>query len=174
MSYPKKNKLDAFKGRLLEWAAEGKSQLEMRALLKEDGCSCSGSLLSVYLQRERDRQAEETFLERITTGAVQNKKFDEAFKENPAPLMGQIMARLKVLTASLSTQAIANPTAFEQLDLLLKHLVAWQREEGKQEDREIARAKIAQADAAKGLMEDKELTEAERAGRMRELFGIGG
>ena len=172
MSYPKKNKLDPFKARLMEWAAEGRSQLEMRALLKEDGCSCSASLLSVYLQRERDRQAEETFLDRITSGAQQNKKFDEAFKENPAPLMGQIMARLKVLTASLSTQSVANPTAFEQLDLLLRHLVAWQREEGKQEDREIARAKIAQADVAKGLLEDKALTEAERAGRMREVFGI--
>jgi hypothetical protein len=172
VSYPKKNKLDPFKSRLLEWAAEGVEQKDMLPRLRELGCSVAPSSLSVYLQRERDRQAEDAFLARITSGAQQNKKFDEAFKENPAPLMGQIMARLKVLTASLSTQAIANPTAFEQLDLLLRHLVAWQREEGKQEDREIARAKIAQADAAKGLLEDKALSEEQRTARMRELFGM--
>ena len=43
-----------------------------------------------------------------------------------------------------------------------------------QEDRKIAvlERKAALLDQAKGVMEDKELTEAQRAARMREVFGI--
>src|ERR1035437_3148040 len=164
MNYPKKNKLDPFRARLLEWAAEGKSQLEMLASLKADGCSCSGSSLSVYLQRERDGQAEETFLARITSGAQQMKRFDAAFAENPEPMLAQIMARLKVLTAMLSTQAVANPEAFGQLDVLLKYLLDWEKVQIKGSESALAAQKYRDLVAERKRAIEAELGKARTGG----------
>ncbi len=134
----KPSKLDPHAERLTEWFLAGKSLKEAQEQLRLDGCSVSLGRLSQWWEAQRAKAAEDKFLEQITSGAQQTKRIDEALKENPAPVLQQIMARLKVLTAMLATQATANPEAMKQLDLLLTHLVAFHREEGRDKDRALA------------------------------------
>lgn len=134
----KPSKLDPHADRLTEWFLAGKSLKEAQEQLRLDGCVVSLGRLSQWWESRQTKAAEDRFLEQITSGAQQNKRIDEALKENPAPMMQQIMARLKVVTAMLATQATGNPEAMKQLDLLLTHLVAFHREEGKDKDRALA------------------------------------
>src|ERR1039458_93693 len=108
MNYPKKNKLDPFRARILEWVAEGKEQKEILVLLKSDGCSCAPSSLSDYLALRRREQLEADVIGNIRSGREMLRKLDAAYEDNPEPAIAELIRVSKTLILSLQIEGAAD------------------------------------------------------------------
>jgi hypothetical protein len=151
--------------------------------LKEEGVVVSPSTISRFLDAQRSSRLQEKLLARIASGAEQCAAVEKSFGKNPAPELETLIKLHRVLSLQLATQSQENPELIKLADQLTRTAMefvsgktkAAQKEiELKQSERklQILEKKAAQADAAKGVLEDKELTEGQRASRMKEIFGI--
>src|SRR5580765_2794495 len=104
-----KNKLDPFAARLEEWALEGRTLADMQKELRADGCTVALSSLSEYLSRRRQAKLEQQLFASIATGGRMNKELDQAYSDNPAPDVEQLIRVSKTLIMSLQVQGSTNP-----------------------------------------------------------------
>jgi DNA-binding phage protein len=183
MAKSRPNKLDPFAERLREWTAEGKTLKQMQDALREDGCACSLSSLSDFLARRRQASLEEAMFAQIASGGAMNRQLDSAFKENPAPDIERLIQVTKTLVMSLQVKGVADPRLLSLANAMQQTVLNYVSGRTKAElearkleqgERKLAilEAKAKQADAAKGLLEDGELSATQRESRMRELFGM--
>jgi DNA-binding phage protein len=183
MAKSRANKLDPFAERLREWSAEGKTLKQMQDALREDGCACSLSSLSDFLARARQASLEEAMFAQIASGGQMNRQLDVAFKENPAPDIERLIQVTKTLVMSLQVKGVADPrllslansmqqTVLDYLSGKTKAEIEQRKLEQGERKLVILEAKAKLADQAKGVLEDRALSEEQRASRMRELFGM--
>lgn len=179
----KQSKLDPFAERLTEWFSApppaGKTLAEAKEALAADGCEVSLGRLSEWWQSRQAEMQEERLLSQITSGAKQCREVEKAFGDAPAPEFETLIKLHRVLILKLSTAGNAEPELLELVNRMMKPVVQFARlqqlaEQNKIEERKLVllEKKAELADKAKGLLGDKALTEEERAGRMRELFGM--
>jgi hypothetical protein len=185
MSKGTPSKLDRFTERLDEWffyTAPAKTLAFAQEELRKDGCSVSVSQLSRWWQARQSQLAEEKLLNQITSGAQQVKQVRDEFSENAPPDLRMLIDLHRVLVLQMSTQAATNPEMIKLADQGLRTVMEFVSGETKarlkereleQNDRRIKllEEKAKQADTAKGILQDKELTEQEKALKMRSLFG---
>jgi hypothetical protein len=178
-----KHKLDPFAERLVEWRTEGKTLQQMQEQLKLDGCVVSLSLISQYISKLHQQELEEKLFATIATGGRMNKELSEAFQKDPAPEIGRLIEMTKTLVLSLQVHGVANPkllslannmqrTVLDYLSGRTKAELDRQKLELEERRVKVLEEKAAKADQAKGVLEDKALTEEQRVARMREVFGM--
>lgn len=179
MSKPTESKLDRYADVLSAMEAEKKTLTEMQRWLKEEGVSVSLSTLSRYLESARQRRLQERLLDQIASGAQQAKDVEKSFGENPPPELETLIKLQRVILLQLSTQANANPDFLELIGNSFKAVMDSEKLKLKREQIDLDRRKIVLLeqkatafDQAKGVLENKELSEEQRAQRMREVFGI--
>lgn len=179
----RESKLDRYAEQLDELEAEKKTLAEMQAWLKAEGCEVSLGRLSAFLASRRQERLHQQLFGLIATGARMNKELDAAFTANPAPDIEQLIRVTKTLISSLQVQGQANPDLLTLANAMQKTVLDYasgktraeleERKLGIQERRVVLlEQKAAAFDQAKGVLENKEMTEEQRAARMREVFGI--
>lgn len=177
------NKLDQFATTLADMDAQKKTLSEICEWLAAEGCRVSPSSVSVYLERLRSERRQAALLAKITSGARQAEEVEKQFAKNPAPALETIIKLHRVLALQLATQSEDNPELMDAANTLTKTVMDYVSGQTKADlkKQEIAlgerrvkllEQKAAAFDQAKGVMADQKLTEAERASRMRELFGM--
>ena len=155
----------------------------MQAWLKAEGVSVATSTLSSFMSSQRDRRCQETLLQQIASGAEQVKEVEAQFGKSPAPELETLIKLHRVLILQLSTQGNADPEFLRLADQLMRTAMefvsgqtkARQKEtELQQSERKLVliEKKAAAFDSAKGVMEDKELSDEQKRARMHELFGL--
>jgi hypothetical protein len=184
MSKAVQSKLDPFTASLDEWFGVQKLSLEeVREKLKEDGCSVSLSRLSRWWEARQTVLAEEKLLNQIATGARTHAAVVKQFGENPPPELQTLIDLHRVLIMQLSTAGAANPKMLELADRCMRTVMDYISGQTKAtlENRKlelgerrvtILERKAHQADQAKGILTNKELSEEEKRLKMRALFGI--
>jgi len=172
------SKLDQYASQLVEMEAAGSTLAQMQAWLKEEGCTVALSNLSTYLSAQRQSRLQSSLLQQIASGAQQCKEVEKQFGSNPAPEMTTIIKLLRVFILQLSTQAGAQPELFELVNPLVKSVMDYVKTEQKEkslafDERKLAllEKKAAQADQTDKVLTDAELTPAERAQRIKEIYG---
>ncbi len=185
-NYPKKNKLDPFRARLMEWVAEGKSQREMLGRLKEDGCSCSPSSLSNYLSLRRREDMEAAMLGNVASGREMLRKLDVAYRDNPEPAIAELIRVSKTLILSLQVEGTANPDLLRLSNSMQQTVLNYLSGERKVElegrkldlalDKfqfEAAKACLAVLPALKVISQDNGLSDGDKIDAIRlKLFGV--
>jgi hypothetical protein len=174
------SKLDRFGERLEEWFLAGKTLAQAQELLAAEGCAVSLGRLSEWWSSRQSVLLEDRLLGQIASGARQCREVEAQFAENPAPEFETLIRLHRVLILKLSTQGNAEPEMLELVNQMMKPVVQFARLQQVQAQIKLdeRRVKLLEekaklADQAKGVMEDKALSEEERAARMRELFGMG-
>ena len=147
-------------------------------LLQDFGVRISRSAVGAWWkrrakERQFDRIIESAKEEQTAAEKLQNSKAFEAL----AGLVGQAAFAKKMAGEELSIETLKDlmDIATAGLSAQAETIKLKQKDQQiAQQDRKIAllEKKAAQADAAKGLLENKELSETERAARMREVFGL--
>lgn len=171
MSKPKNpllNMSEVNQARLADWLLGGMTYHEANLLVeKEFGIAPSASLgrysrfweqvCTPMLLRRRDRMA----------GTASERA--KAAVENPAEFDKATLDALQQKAYELAESPTSNPKDVKAiLTLLLKA-----KDQSLEERRLVLlEAEAAKAKEAKGLLENPELTEQQRAARMRELFGL--
>lgn len=176
----KPSKLDAFAERLDEWfGIEKKTLSEVQEQLKLDGCVVSLSRLSDWWAARQSQLMQERLLAQISSGARQCKEVEKEFGNSPPPELETLIKLHRVLILKLSTAAVADPEILSMASQMMKPIIAFAKvqesaESRKLDERKLAlmEAKAVQADKAKGVLENVDLSEDQKSARMRELFGI--
>jgi hypothetical protein len=179
------SKLDQFAPQLADLDAEKKTLSDICDWLAAEGCKVSPSRVSEYLERLRSRRREAAILSQITNGARQSAEVEKQFGKNPAPQLDTIIKLHRVMIMQLATQAVDNPELITITNNLTKTVMDFvsgqtkaelEKQKLAQGERKLVllEKKAAAFDQAKGVLENKELTEAQRAARRREVFGISG
>lgn len=183
MSKQKSSKLDPFAESLREMDKEGKTLAEVQAWLKEEGCVVSVSRLAEYLESLRQLESEQQLFTLIASGGRMNKELDQAYRENPAPNLDQLITVTKSLVMSLQVKGAADPKLLNLANSMQQTVLAYTMGQTKHalEQQKLAIAdrrtklleKKAEAfDQAQGILGNHELSDEEKKIRMRELFGI--
>jgi hypothetical protein len=178
---PKPSKLDPYAERLTEMlrkpeeGGEGKTLAEAREQLVLDGCKVALSTLADWWERRRSELQQEKLLRLIGTGAQQVKEVQVEFEANPAPELGTIIKLHRLIAFQLATMGASNPEMLEAGAKMTKTVLDFVKEEGKSEDRKLAREKFEKMEAR--LNKAKEITTSEQTAeqkeaRMKELFGM--
>lgn len=107
---PVKNKLDPFRDRLRDWAAEGKTLAQIVQQLAADGCKSSLSSVGEYLQRMRDRDADQNMFRLIAQGGEMSRQLQEAFEKNPEPALALLIQNQQVIAMRLQIEGAKDPT----------------------------------------------------------------
>ncbi|PWU18920.1 MAG: hypothetical protein C5B50_07840 [Verrucomicrobia bacterium] len=96
--------------------------------------------------------------------------------QDPGPELARIMAVHRVTALKLAIQAAANSSCLKLAEQITAMTLDFAKLEEKQKMDErkltLLEDKAKQADDARTVLEDHRLTEAERANRMKELFGV--
>lgn len=179
MSKQKASKLDQYAETLLEMDGQNQTLAQMQAWLKAEGCVVSAGRLSEFLSSARSRKLQAQLLGQIASGARQCQEVEKQFGKNPAPELETLIKLQRVLILNLSTQASADPELLKLVATTFSSVMESERLKIKRGELDLNQRRVAllekkaaQADAAKGILENKQLTEAQRAARMREVFGI--
>lgn len=185
MSKQKQSKLDSYAERLTEWflpvdqGGKGFTLDQAREQLRLDGVSVSCSRLSVWWSGQQQVRLEDRLLSQIASGARQVREVEQQFGKAPAPELEMLVKLHRVLILKLATEGNVDAEKLELVNRMMREVQKFARleqlgEQNKLEARKLElleqRAKLA--DQAKGVMEDKGLSEVQRAARMREVFGI--
>jgi hypothetical protein len=182
------SKLDAYTERLDEWltpeyeGGRGMTLAQAREQLRQDGCSVSVSRIGEWWGNRLNRKREDAMIRQIATGAQVVKDVEKQLEKSSAPNLELIIKLLRVMVLKLTTQANFDPTMLETLSFFLKPLIDWEKEQGKKEDRQLAREKW-EFDAAKvclkalpelkAISNDSRLNEDQRIEQIRlKLFGV--
>lgn len=114
----------------------------------------------------------------IASGAAMNRKLDAAYEQNPAPDFARLVQLFKTLILDFSINGANEPGKLELANALFKSALDYLKEQGKQEDRALNERKVvllekkaAQADATEQVLGDAKLSPAERAARIKEIYG---
>jgi hypothetical protein len=180
MSKEKASKLDHYAERLDEWFGIEKQTLaQVQEQLRLDGCVVSLARLSSWWSRRQRVRMQEQLLAQIASGATQVREVEKQFSGNPAPELKALMGLHRVLIFKLIGEGQADPEKLELVNRMMREVQKFERlqqlaEQNKLEARklELMEKKAAMADAAKGLLENRQLSDAERSSRMREVFGV--
>ncbi len=183
MSKPKSSKLDQFAETLADMEKQNRTLAQMVEWLRGEGVTVSTSRLSDFLSDLRQEKVEQQLFGLIGSGARMNRELDKAYQENPAPDIDQLIRVTKSLVMSLQVKGAADPTMLGLANNMQRTVLDYTSGKAKfaleerkldQQDRKIVllEKKAAAFDTAKGILENKELTEDQRKARMREVFGI--
>lgn len=179
MSKQKSSKLDAHAERLTEWftpadqGGKGLTLDQAREQLALDGVSVSCSRLSDWWSDRQGEMLQAQVLANIRSGARDHREVMAAFEKNPAPGMEAIINLHRLVAYQLASKGASDPAMLELSTKFTKTILDFGKLQEQRAARELAERKYRdQAEKAKGLLEDKELSEGERASKMRELFGI--
>jgi len=177
-----KSKLDQFDETLEAMEMRGKTCTEMVTWLRDEGVTVSEPTVSRFLESRRNARLQEKLLGSITSGSRQASAVEKQFTRNPAPELESLIKLLRVAILNMATQAQAHPELLKLVDQLTRTVMEFvsgqtkamhkERELAVAEEKlELLKKKADQADQAKGIIGNNELSEAEKTERMRELFG---
>jgi hypothetical protein len=183
MSKQKASKLDPYAESLRGLDKEGKTLAEMQEWLKAEGVTVSSGRLSEFLESLRQAEDEQRIFGLIASGGRMNSELDKAYEENPAPGIDRLITVTKSLVMSLQVKGAADPKllslANSMQQTVLNYTTGVTKAALEQQKLSIAERKLKlletkaqQADQAKGILENKELSEEQKRLRMREVFGI--
>lgn len=167
-----KSKLDPYAKVLAEMDGE-KTLPEIRAWLKAEGCSVSLSVLSVFLTRLRTHKELQDANDLLDTFQEFTRQQNPDWSADKVRDMG-IQFFMAHATAKKDANKFATIVTLDQNERFGKTKAAQKERQLDQQDRKIKllEQKAAAFDTAKGVLENKALTEAQRAMRMRQVFGI--
>lgn len=94
------------------------------------------------LSRWYHKDDAEATLAMIASGAAMNREITSAFEQNPAPEMKTLVSMIKTLIMSLQVKGTLDPAMLELANTLFKSALDYLKEEGKTEDRQLARQKF--------------------------------
>lgn len=170
------SKLDAHADQLREWDAQNVPLGDMATRLKSLGCSVSLGRLSCFLADQRQAALQSRLLTQITTGSRACKEVEAQFSKTDAPALESLVKLHRVLIMQLATQASADPANIELITSAMKPLLEFAKLELKgrefaldQEKFELLKAKAAQADQAKEVI-NSTLTPEEQRLRLKEIL----
>lgn len=130
------------------------------------------------LHRWYHKDDAEMVLASIATGAHLNAVIAESFQTNPAPDMATLVNMIKKLVMQMAVEGETNPALLELSNTLFKSALDYVKEEGKNQDRArderrlvLLEKKAAQATATEKVLTDADLSPAERAQRIQEIYG---
>lgn len=178
------SKLDAHADALIGWLTaqpqgEGATLAVAAQRLAERGCVVSLPTVGKWWRRREARLNEDAFIEGIRAGNETSRKVRAAFSKQPPPDLAELIAIHRKLAFDLALQRNADPKLLELANTLTKNVLAFAKleESGRQlalDERRVKllEARAAIADQAEGVMNSKELTEADKVARMHELFGL--
>lgn len=146
------SRLDAFATTLRAMDAEGKTLVEIRAWLAEEGCQISEQFLGRYLESLRQLELEQQLFAQIASGARMNKELDQAYRENPAPTLDRLITITKTLVMSLQVKGAADPSLLNLANSMQQSVLAYTMGQTKAE---IDRQKLAIQDRRTKLLEKK-------------------
>lgn len=181
MSKERQSKLDPHTEELEQWFGEEKLTLWQASerLRERHKLEVSPSRLSDWWERRQQRRLHDQLLGRISSGARAAKEIEKQFAKDAPPELETLIKLHRVLIMNLAVKADTQPELIELVTSAMKPVLEWVKVQEKRADRELEREKFealqrkaAQADQAKGVLEDRALSEAEKASRMRELFGL--
>jgi len=174
----RKSILDPHAEKLSEWELEKLTLAQMQAKLLELGCKISLGRLSEFLSRARSAQLQRTLLGQIASGARAVKEVEEQFAKNPAPGLETLIKLYRVLILKLSTQGNADPSLIDLATGMTKQAMDFEKLGLKRAELELTREKFellkAQADKAdqtERTLANADLTPAQRAMRIAEIYG---
>lgn len=190
MPKEKSSKLDQYAATLLIMDDEKKSLDEMITWLKEEGVSVAKSTLSEFLERERQRRAQESLLSSIVSGSEQCRRVESEFAKNPAPELETLVKLHRVLILNLTTLGKAGGSATCDTSLLkladqmtntvitaisAKTKAELEAKKLSLQERRVSllEKKAAAYDKAKSVSESK-MTAEEKAAEFRRIFGMAG
>jgi hypothetical protein len=188
MSKARPSSLDLHADKLREWfflekpAANYATAL---ARLEKEGIKTSIGALCRWWQREVNERRITTVLGNIATGAELDRKLKDGFKKNPPPELETLIKLLQTIIAHLSLRGTEEPEILKVALAAFDRVFDYHsklREEAKlaqaadqltmdREKLDLLKAKAAQAEAAKQVMQD-DLSDEEKAARMKEVFGL--
>lgn len=144
----KSSKLDPHADRLTEWltpiqeGGQGLTLAQAIEQLAQDGCKVSAGRLSEWWSEQCSQRLQERLLGQIASGATLNRKLDQAFSENPSPQLEGIITLLKHLVMQLSVQGQADPKMLELVVQLMRPIMEFFKEQGKNRDRKLDQEKF--------------------------------
>lgn len=166
----KESKLDAHTERLDEWltpaheGGKGMTLDQAREQLRLDGCLVSRSRLGEWWSDRLTRKRENAMIRSIKSGADFREEVQAHIKKHGAPGMEPIIQMVQVLTQELSIKAHLDDEKLKPLSFIIKSLIDWEKEKGKDKDRKFAREKF-EFDAAKACLKQLPLLKAISADR---------
>jgi hypothetical protein len=166
---------------IVEYSSNHSLEQTVKWLL-DGGLQTSSSALSVFLEARRELELQSKVLTSISSAAEQCREVEQAFAKNPAPAVETLIKLHRVLTFQLTRQAAADPELLTLADKFTKTVLgafATQNNAGVDgqklalEERRVSvlEEKAAPADETEKGLGDVELTEEEKAQRIREIYG---
>lgn len=178
------SKLDAHTEKLDSWLrnqADGGEGLTLRACvekLAEIGVRSSIQGVSKWWRNREARLAEQSFLERVASGAETARKVRRAFGKQPPPQIEELLAIHRQLIFDLSVTETVQPKMLELAERLTRTVVTYAKLEDSRQrtalDQRrvvILEARAALADQTEGAVNDAALTPEQRAQRIAEIYG---
>ena len=139
----KKSKLDPHTEELERWFDEGKTLDQAREELQgRYSLSVSPGLLSQWWEKRQQARMQDRILERIATGAQAVKRVEKQFAKDPPPELETLIKLHRVLIMQLTLQANADPELLKVATGAMRPVLDFVKEQGKTEDRTLARDKF--------------------------------
>jgi DNA-binding phage protein len=174
----RKSKLDAHADQLGEWQSQNLTLAEMQSRLAAVGCTVSLGRLSGFLESLRQQELQARVLGNIASGSRMNREVEFAFRNNPEPELKTLVSFIKRLLLTLQVEGSVNPELLISANALFKSLMDYLKVEQKaqelalsREKFELLKAQAEKAGATEQALDNAQLTDAQRAQRIKEIYG---